>query len=166
MIRINASLYYIAKLSKTMKWLKIKMPLRCQNCPVIDGRLTVECPYYKCTRIVDSGNSGTYQNCPRIFYLPAKWLPLVTYFIVIYRVVPEEMNISGKVLNLRRHSASNRKILRTSQNCSNSSGRKCVPELYSRTYSNCTILVRSRIATCDKQLWYIPELRNSGTYQN
>ena len=27
-----------------MKWLKIKMPLSCQNCPVIDGRLTVECP--------------------------------------------------------------------------------------------------------------------------
>ena len=44
MIRLNASLYYIAKLSKTMKWLKIKMPLSCQNCPVIDGRLTVECP--------------------------------------------------------------------------------------------------------------------------
>ena len=44
MIRINASLYYIAKLSKTMKWLKINMPLSCQNCPVIDGRLTVECP--------------------------------------------------------------------------------------------------------------------------
>ena len=40
MIRLN----YIAKLSKTMKWLKIKMPLSCQNCPVIDGRLTVECP--------------------------------------------------------------------------------------------------------------------------
>ena len=46
MIRINASLYYIAKLSKTMKWLKIKMPLSCQNCPVIDGRLTVECPIH------------------------------------------------------------------------------------------------------------------------
>ena len=45
MIRLNASLSYIAKLSKTMKWLKIKMPLSCQNCPVIDGRLTVECPY-------------------------------------------------------------------------------------------------------------------------
>ena len=44
MIRLNASLSYIAKLSKTMKWLKIKMPLSCQNCPVIDGRLTVECP--------------------------------------------------------------------------------------------------------------------------
>ena len=44
MIGLNASLYYIAKLSKTMKWLKIKMPLSCQNCPVIDGRLTVECP--------------------------------------------------------------------------------------------------------------------------
>ena len=42
--RLNASLYFIAKLSKTMKWLKIKMPLSCQNCPVIDGRLTVECP--------------------------------------------------------------------------------------------------------------------------
>ena len=45
MINLNASLYYIAKLSKTMKWLKIKMPLSCQNCPVKDGRLTVECPY-------------------------------------------------------------------------------------------------------------------------
>ena len=45
MIRLNASLSYIAKLSKTMKWLKIKMPLSCQNCPVIDGRLTVECPH-------------------------------------------------------------------------------------------------------------------------
>ena len=44
MIRLNASLYYIAKLSKTMKWLKIKMLLSSQNCPVIDGRLTVECP--------------------------------------------------------------------------------------------------------------------------
>ena len=44
MICLNTSLYYIAKLFKTMKWLKIKMPLSCQNCPVIDGRLTVECP--------------------------------------------------------------------------------------------------------------------------
>ena len=37
MIRLNASLYYIAKLSKAMKWLKIKLPLSCQICPVIDG---------------------------------------------------------------------------------------------------------------------------------
>ena len=36
MLRLNASLYYIAKLSKTMKWLKIKLPLSCQICPVID----------------------------------------------------------------------------------------------------------------------------------
>ena len=34
-----------------MKWLKIKMPLSCQNCPVIDGRLTVECPYTQITTI-------------------------------------------------------------------------------------------------------------------
>ena len=44
MIRLTARLYYIAKLSKAMKWLKIKLPLSCQICPVIDGRLTVECP--------------------------------------------------------------------------------------------------------------------------
>ena len=25
-------------------------------------------------------------------------VPLVTYFVVMYRVVPEEMNISGKIL--------------------------------------------------------------------
>ena len=36
MIHLNASIYYIAKLSKAMKWLKIKMPLTCQICPVID----------------------------------------------------------------------------------------------------------------------------------
>ena len=45
MIRLTARLYYIAKLSKAMKWLKIKLPLSCQICPVIDGGLTVECPY-------------------------------------------------------------------------------------------------------------------------
>ena len=45
MIHLNASLYYIAKLSKAMQWLRIKLPLSCQICPVIDGRLTVECPY-------------------------------------------------------------------------------------------------------------------------
>ena len=45
MIPLNPSLYYIAKLSKAMKWLKIKLPLSCQICPVIDGRLTVECPF-------------------------------------------------------------------------------------------------------------------------
>ena len=55
MIRLNASLSYIAKLSKTMKWLKIKMPLSCQNCPVIDGRLTVECPY--CRKRYDNQNA-------------------------------------------------------------------------------------------------------------
>ena len=47
-----------------------------------------------------------------------------------------------------------------SQNCSSNSGRKRVPELYSRT-----ILVRTGIA----QFWYILELlhviNNSGTYQ-
>ena len=58
MIGINASLYYIAKLSKTMKWLKIKMPLSCQNCPVIDGRLTVECPKTDWTGTVPSPFSG------------------------------------------------------------------------------------------------------------
>ena len=35
-IHLNASLYYIAKLSKALKWLKIKLPLSCQICPVID----------------------------------------------------------------------------------------------------------------------------------
>ena len=49
----------------------------------------------------------------------------------------------------------------TSQNCSNNSGRKRVPELYSRT-----ILVHTGIA----QFWCILELlhviNNSGTYQN
>ena len=48
-----------------------------------------------------------------------------------------------------------------SQNCSNNSGRKHVPELYSQT-----ILVRTGIA----QFWYVLELlhviNNSGTYQN
>ena len=48
-----------------------------------------------------------------------------------------------------------------SQNCSNDSGRKRVPELYSWT-----ILVRTGIA----QFWYVLELlhviNNSGTYQN
>ena len=48
-----------------------------------------------------------------------------------------------------------------SQNCSNNSGRKRVPELYGRT-----ILVRTGIA----QFWYVLELlhamNNSGTYQN
>ena len=38
-------------------------------------------------------------------------MPLVTYFVKMYRVVPEEMNISSKVLNLQNHSASNRKII-------------------------------------------------------
>ena len=56
MIRLNASLLYIAKLSKTMKWLKIKMPLSCQNCPVIDGRL-VECPVYTYKNGVQSTKS-------------------------------------------------------------------------------------------------------------
>ena len=37
MIHFNASLYYIAKLSKAMKRLKTKLPLSCQICPVIDG---------------------------------------------------------------------------------------------------------------------------------
>ena len=37
MINLNASLYYIAKLSKAMKRLKTKLPLSCQICPVIDG---------------------------------------------------------------------------------------------------------------------------------
>ena len=37
MIHFNASLYYIVKLSKAMKWLKMKLHLRCQICPVIDG---------------------------------------------------------------------------------------------------------------------------------
>ena len=36
MIHLNASLYYIAKLSKALKWLKIKLPLSSQICPVID----------------------------------------------------------------------------------------------------------------------------------
>ena len=36
MIHLNPSIYYIAKLSKAMKWLKIKLPLTCQICPVID----------------------------------------------------------------------------------------------------------------------------------
>ena len=36
MIHLNAILYYIAKLSKAMKWLKIKLHLSCQICPVID----------------------------------------------------------------------------------------------------------------------------------
>ena len=44
MIPLTARLYYIAKLSKAIKWLKIKLPLSCQICPVIDGGLTVECP--------------------------------------------------------------------------------------------------------------------------
>ena len=37
MIHLNASLYYIAKLSKAIKRLKTKLPLSCQICPVIDG---------------------------------------------------------------------------------------------------------------------------------
>ena len=36
MIHLDASLYYLAKLSKALKWLKIKLPLSCQICPVID----------------------------------------------------------------------------------------------------------------------------------
>ena len=44
-IRLNAKFYYIPKLSQAMKRLKIKLPLSCQICPVIDGGLTVECPY-------------------------------------------------------------------------------------------------------------------------
>ena len=36
MIHLNASLYYIAKLSKALKGLKIKLPLCCQICPVKD----------------------------------------------------------------------------------------------------------------------------------
>ena len=44
MILFNARMYYIAKLSQAMKWLKIKLPLSFQICPVIDRRLTVECP--------------------------------------------------------------------------------------------------------------------------
>ena len=36
MIHLNPSIYYIAKLSKAMKWLKIKLPWSCQICPVID----------------------------------------------------------------------------------------------------------------------------------
>ena len=36
MIQLNASLYYIAKLSKAMKRLKTKLHLSCQICPVID----------------------------------------------------------------------------------------------------------------------------------
>ena len=36
MIHLNASLYYIAKLSKAMKWLEIKLPLSCQIRPVIN----------------------------------------------------------------------------------------------------------------------------------
>ena len=43
-ILLNARLYDIPKLSQAMKWLKIKLPLSCQICPVIDRRLTVECP--------------------------------------------------------------------------------------------------------------------------
>ena len=44
MIHIENSLYYVAKLSHTVKYSKIKLPLSCQICPVIDKRLTVECP--------------------------------------------------------------------------------------------------------------------------
>ena len=54
----------------------------------------------------------------------------------------------------------------TSQNCSINSGRKRVRRvrLYnSGTYWNCTILVRSRNAACDKQFWYVPELRSQST---
>ena len=36
MIHLNVSLNNIAKLSKAMKWLKIKLSLSCQICPVID----------------------------------------------------------------------------------------------------------------------------------
>ena len=43
-IHRNASLYYVAKLSHAIKYLKSKLLLSCQICPVIDGRLTVECP--------------------------------------------------------------------------------------------------------------------------
>ena len=35
-VHLHASLYNIAKLSKALKWLKIKLPLSCQICPVID----------------------------------------------------------------------------------------------------------------------------------
>ena len=47
-------------------------------------------------------------------FLPASLMVLlVTYLVVMYRVVPAEINtsISGKVLNLLRHSASIRKII-------------------------------------------------------
>ena len=53
MIRLNARLYYIAKLFKAMKRLKIKLTLSCQICPVIDGRLTVECPFIECPLVAD-----------------------------------------------------------------------------------------------------------------
>ena len=43
-IHRNASLYYVEKLSHAIKYLKSKLLLSCQICPVIDGRLTVECP--------------------------------------------------------------------------------------------------------------------------
>ena len=43
-IHCNASLHYAAKLSHAIKYLKSKLLLSCQICPVIDGRLTVECP--------------------------------------------------------------------------------------------------------------------------
>ena len=36
-ILLNARLYYALKLYQAMKWLKIKLPLSCQICPVIDG---------------------------------------------------------------------------------------------------------------------------------
>ena len=45
-IHRNASLHYVAKLSHAIKYLKSKLLLSCQICPVIDRRLTVECPYF------------------------------------------------------------------------------------------------------------------------
>ena len=41
-------------------------------------------------------------------------------------------------------------------------GHVVLCDLNSGTYQNCAILVRTRIV----QFWYVPELCNSGTYQN
>ena len=83
MMRLNASLYYIAKLSKTMKWLKIKMPLSCQNCPVIDGRLTVECPLSKFEQQKEQSFESENKNEKSQNFQVMSWLQIKSHFSLV-----------------------------------------------------------------------------------
>ena len=76
--------------------------------------------------------------------LAAKLKVLETYCVIKQAIVKLFMDNSG-----------------ASQNCSNDSGRECVPELLSRT-----ILVRTGIAQFWKVLELLHVINNSGTYQN